>query len=158
MYKIESPQSQSQSLKDYFTPSTADFLTIVSGSLEGCVEKDGTFGITKDATYVKSYRKNSAKRQIIRHKKYANQCNWNKKFLTLFSLKFNIIFMPLTKFLFLTYIQDPDRSAFILKAGSGSAFTYKTGYGSAYSQCGSETLDCPLSRQFITSFLTNTGC
>jgi hypothetical protein len=45
-----------------------------------------------------------------------------KMFVTLFSLKFNIIFL-LIKFLFLTYIQDldPHGSAFIFKAGSGSA-------------------------------------
>jgi hypothetical protein len=43
--------------------------------------------------------------------------------VTLFSLKFNIIFLTWTKFLFLTYIQDPDThgSAFIFKGGSGSA-------------------------------------
>jgi hypothetical protein len=41
----------------------------------------------------KMKKKNAAKRQIIRHKR--NQCNWyyGKMFVTLFSLKFNTIFL-----------------------------------------------------------------
>jgi hypothetical protein len=45
--------------------------------------------------------------------------------VSLFSLKFNIIFLTLTKIFVKKYIQDlgPHGSAFIFKAGSGSAFT-----------------------------------
>jgi hypothetical protein len=69
----------------------------------------------------KMKKKNAANRQIIRNK---NQCNWCgiKMVATLISLKLSLFF-DFAKKIFLTFTQDPDGSAFIFKAGSGSAFT-----------------------------------